>query len=72
MFLMSKSKVFSGLILVVFELFDNVVLKTAYNFIHLCTHSKGFEYKNSCFHRRINGFIAQKGEITKQNGTEGK
>lgn len=58
--------------LLIFELFADLVPKTAENFRCLCTHEKGFGFRNSIFHRVIPGFMAQGGDITKHNGTGGK
>lgn len=83
---MSRSKVFFDIAIgkaaprkVTFELFNDVVPKTAENFRALCTGEKGMgksnkllHYKGSIFHRIIPQFMCQGGDFTHSTGVGGE
>ncbi|GAV52636.1 hypothetical protein ZYGR_0AG06270 [Zygosaccharomyces rouxii] len=55
-----------------FELYDDIVPKTATNFKALCTHEKGFGYRGVPFHRIIPQFMLQGGDTDLAGGFGGR
>ena len=65
--------------MIIIELFDDVVPKTAENFRSLCTGEVGMgetgkllSFRGSPFHRIVEGFMCQGGDFTKKNGSGGE
>ena len=56
---------------IVFELADDVVPKSAENFIKLCEGEGDFGYKDSPIHFVQKGFIVQGGDVTGSEGRNG-
>ncbi|GLH00670.1 Peptidyl-prolyl cis-trans isomerase [Gryllus bimaculatus] len=55
----------------VFEIYSDIVPKTAFNFLAICKGALGLTYKGSPFHRITPGLMCQGGDVTKGNGSGG-
>ena len=53
-------------------LFGDILPITTFNVMHLANFTYGFGYTGTIFHRIIDGFVVQGGDITKNNGYGGR
>ncbi|EFC43920.1 predicted protein, partial [Naegleria gruberi] len=57
---------------VTFELYSDIVPKTAENFRALCTGEHGFGYKDTVIHRIVKGLFINGGDVTDTSSHNGK
>jgi cyclophilin family peptidyl-prolyl cis-trans isomerase len=57
---------------IIIHLRDDIVPITCENFIGLISNINGYGYKNSEFHRVVDGFMIQGGDYESNDGTGGK